>query len=345
MPHTEVPVRWRQAFRDVDRSEAAVGDVFHRHSLAVDGPRGETFGCNLDATRTGPVVIGRLDYSVDMRLNCPYVDGYHVNIPVRGALDSLSGRNDLRLLPGTAALYDKHVSAVLGTQLRSGLGMFALKIQEQALEGALACMLGHPIRTGIHLAPLLDLAGGAGRQWWQLTTGVLWRPSRYDLLTHPLVARPAVEAVLNGLLLAARHQYSEALHDLNAATPTLIRRAQSFIAEHLEEPLSSITLARDLGVSARSLQRGFSEHLGLTPGQYIRARRLERAHLDLVSGARDGVRVTDIAVRWGFLNPGRFAAEYRARYGHPPAAELHRPGHDTARPPSTQRIEGQPSGQ
>ena len=50
---------------------------------------------------------------------------------------------------------------------------------------------------------------------------------------------------------------------------------------------------------------------------HLRAVRLERAHRDL----RDtDLPVATIAVRWGFNNPGRFAASYRAAYGGSPSA-------------------------
>lgn len=54
-------------------------------------------------------------------------------------------------------------------------------------------------------------------------------------------------------------------------------------------------------------------------------RRLERAHADLiVSETGSGVRVIDIAHRWGFSHPGRFATAYRHHYGEAPAATLAR---------------------
>lgn len=42
-----------------------------------------------------------------------------------------------------------------------------------------------------------------------------------------------------------------------------------------------------------------------------------------MAAARDGsATVSEIAYRWGFGNLGRFAAQYRQRYGHPPSRTL-----------------------
>lgn len=317
--------RWQAAFRDVDRSEAAVGQVFHPHSITVKGAD-HPFVCTLDASGTGPLVMGELDYTVDMRLWCPHVGGYHVNVPVRGVLDSRSGRDDLHVLPGTAALYRPEVSASLGTSAPAGFAMFALKIDKRALEAAMECLIGGPTEGPVRLAPSLDITSGTGRQWWDMTMAFRRQVVEGDLLAHPMVARPAGEAILNGLLLASRHQFSERLHDGGSATPVVIRRALDFIGDHLREPITLATLARATGAGVRVLQRGFQEHVGMTPTQYIRARRLEHAHGDLLSLDPDEVRVADVAARWGFTNQGRFAAEYRKRYGCSPAEELRRSG-------------------
>jgi AraC-like DNA-binding protein len=315
--------RWQEAFRDVDRSEAAVGQVFHPHSITVSGGD-QSFACTLDAAGSGPLVLGELDYAVDMRLWCPHVEGYHVNVPVRGVLDSTSGREDLHVLPGSAALYQPGVSALLGTTVRSGFSMFALKIDKRALEAAMECLTGRPTEGPIRLAPLLDISSGLGRQWWAMTMAFRRQVADGDLLAHPLVARPAGEAILNGLLLASGHQFSECLHEADSPAPAAVRRALDFIGDHLREPITLAALSRASRTSVRALQRGFQQHLGMTPTQYIRARRLEHAHGDLVSLEPGDLRVADIAARWGFTNQGRFAAEYRQRYGHSPAQTIGR---------------------
>ncbi len=75
------------------------------------------------------------------------------------------------------------------------------------------------------------------------------------------------------------------------------------------------------GVSVRRLQQGFREYVGQTPFQYLRDVRLERAHADLVNSG-PSTTVTDIALRWGIMHTGRFAADYRRKYGRAPSQTL-----------------------
>ena len=99
--------------------------------------------------------------------------------------------------------------------------------------------------------------------------------------------------------------------------PRTVERVLDLIAADPSAPLGLADLASHAGVSARRLQQAFVEHVGVSPMAHLRAVRLERAHRDL----RDtDLPVAAIAVRWGFNNPGRFAAAYRAAYGESPSA-------------------------
>jgi transcriptional regulator GlxA family with amidase domain len=73
----------------------------------------------------------------------------------------------------------------------------------------------------------------------------------------------------------------------------------------------------------RALQYAFRRYRDTTPLQYARTVRLEHAHRDLRNaGPADGVTVAAVAARWGFANPGRFSADYRAVYGRNPFRTL-----------------------
>lgn len=64
----------------------------------------------------------------------------------------------------------------------------------------------------------------------------------------------------------------------------------------------------------------------MSPMTYLRQVRLRRAHDELIESDPSVETVASIAKRWGYTNPGRFAAAHAARYGETPAATLRRPG-------------------
>ena len=77
-------------------------------------------------------------------------------------------------------------------------------------------------------------------------------------------------------------------------------------------------------LSERNLQYGFREYLGITPIRYLRVIRLNGARRELLVARPDMTKVVDIALKWGFLELGRFAGEYRQLFQELPSETLHK---------------------
>lgn len=106
--------------------------------------------------------------------------------------------------------------------------------------------------------------------------------------------------------------------------PAGIRRAIAFMEAHLAADIGLAQIAEAARMSPRGLQAAFRREKDTTPLNYLRAVRLEAAHADLVAAdPTTGVRVPEVAARWGLAHPGRFAAAYRTRYGQAPSTTLH----------------------
>jgi AraC-like DNA-binding protein len=75
------------------------------------------------------------------------------------------------------------------------------------------------------------------------------------------------------------------------------------------------------------LLQAFRDHRQTTPMAYLKARRLEGAHADLVRADADENTVSEIAGAWGFAHPGHFAREYRRKFGRTPSHTLRRERH------------------
>jgi transcriptional regulator GlxA family with amidase domain len=87
--------------------------------------------------------------------------------------------------------------------------------------------------------------------------------------------------------------------------------------------VASVTdLARRANTSVRSLEEGFRAHLGTTPMRYLRDVRLAHAHEALRRGDPEATTATAIAHRWGFNHYGRFASQYRVKFGRTPGETL-----------------------
>jgi transcriptional regulator GlxA family with amidase domain len=102
-----------------------------------------------------------------------------------------------------------------------------------------------------------------------------------------------------------------------------VRRALTFIDEHAGDDVDLTGIAEAAGVGPRALQRAFRRALDTTPLGHLRSVRLDRAHQELrATGPGGGATVAAVAARWGFGHPGRFSADYRARFGCSPSDTL-----------------------
>ncbi|MEM6797830.1 MAG: helix-turn-helix domain-containing protein, partial [Acidobacteriota bacterium] len=94
-----------------------------------------------------------------------------------------------------------------------------------------------------------------------------------------------------------------------------LREVCAFIDAHCDsgEPLRLDALAKRAGFSASSLRRLFRRELGVTPRQYVEARRFERLRGDLRG---EGERsITDSIYQAGFASPSRVYEQTGERLG------------------------------
>jgi len=105
--------------------------------------------------------------------------------------------------------------------------------------------------------------------------------------------------------------------------PRSVRRALDAMRTNVGRDWRLAELARIAGVSGRTLQRQFLRFLGKSPVSVRRDIGFARARHELLR-AGAGTRITDVALACGFAHCGRFAVEYRTRYGETPSQTLKR---------------------
>src|SRR5262249_21618508 len=112
----------------------------------------------------------------------------------------------------------------------------------------------------------------------------------------------------------------------------IVERVVDITRGRMDEPLRIADIGRAAGVSPRTLVRAFRAVEGITPSQYLCALRLAQVRRVLLSADGGAEPVTDIAMRFGFRELGRFAALYRRSFGESPSATLRRASADVRDP-------------
>lgn len=236
------------------------------------------------------------------------------------------GGFDERFAPGDVFIYaDPFLPAstrFLGGEVESMMLDLALLAQVATSSPGTSTRAVAPIRfTGYQ--PVSAAAEAAWRHTVSFVRGVLADPETADQplirsSTGRLLAAAALSTFPNTAVTAPTAQ-----DRIDAASGTL-RRAVAFLEQHPDADISIADIAAAAGVSIRAVQLAFRRHLDTTPMGYLRAVRLDRVHHELVAAdPTRGATVTDIAMRWGFYNPSRFATQYRHTYGVNPRRTLH----------------------
>jgi AraC family transcriptional regulator, regulatory protein of adaptative response / methylated-DNA-[protein]-cysteine methyltransferase len=99
-------------------------------------------------------------------------------------------------------------------------------------------------------------------------------------------------------------------------TKATVGRALKLIEDGVLDDAHVEELAARLGIGARHLSRLFQRHIGASPTQVAKTRRLQRAKRLLDD---TDLQVTEIAYRAGFKSLRRFNAAFADLYGRPPS--------------------------
>jgi AraC-like DNA-binding protein len=126
--------------------------------------------------------------------------------------------------------------------------------------------------------------------------------------------RSIIESFVVGVMSASK-QPSTRSH----TGARLVSEAEDYVDAADGRPVHISELCSALNVSRRSLHRAFSDALGIGPVAYLRSRRLSAIQSALKRCDPATVSIGELAFEYGFPEPGRFAAYYRAHFGETPS--------------------------
>ena len=131
----------------------------------------------------------------------------------------------------------------------------------------------------------------------------------------------------DNLITALLLTMDENQHDTGEAPPVRASKGQVALAEdyllnNLASGVSRSKLAEIAGISVRSLSRAFAKRHGVGPMQFLKERRLEAVRMELINACPENTKVSDIALRYGFSELGKFSLLYKSVYNEKPSETL-----------------------
>jgi AraC-like DNA-binding protein len=308
---------------DLDEARERVARVFCEHKL--DYLRSDR-GLNMrqHVARFGNLALSYITYGCDVSIDPDKLSTFFlVHLVPHGRSQIQVGDREFVGSATTGSV----TSPTLPMRMRwdAACGHLVLKIDRSALERHLSYLLGEVATRPIEFEPEFQVQAGHVAGFTRLIEFVAHELDRDDtLLATPLGITGIEQALMSGLLAAQPNNYSAVLAKrAQAAAPRHVLRAEELIRTHPERPITIEDLTVTSGVSARALYEGFRRFRGTTPMAMLRTERLQRIRAELQSGAPTD-KIADVAFKWGFAHLGRFAAEYRARFGELPSETLRR---------------------
>lgn len=187
-------------------------------------------------------------------------------------------------------------------------------------------MFGYEPSPVIHFAPDLCLRRGSGASFARtllFMTNELDTPESIFSYTSTL---NFMEQSLMCALLDTQPSDLEYLteRDYRQIAPSCVRKVEEYVKEHIRDDIFMEDLVRASGVSGRTLFRVFRQFRRMSPMAYLRVVRMRHIRSNLLCPSAQDVTVTFVLSRWGIKQFGRFAAEYRHKYGELPSQTLRR---------------------
>lgn len=309
------------AIESSDRDELSAYFSEHVSKVAVSpaSPAGDV-SIAAAVVPLGQTVAFQIDMPVGGRFRqAEDLDGVFVFLPTKGE-KAVWRRGEKEIVCGPTTGYVGPMLERDTTECFGPWAHMALKISSEQITRNLSNLLDQPVVGPLEFEPHVDLGTKSAKSLASMVRLALAPIDGAALLSSsPLAAAQFSESLTLLLLESLRHNYTEALSaDSYALKPKHVKRAIDYMRANARQPLTLQDIAAAAHVSIRALHYGFQKFVGESPFEHLRQIRLEAAYAELAQ-APETVSISDIAKRWGFPNPGRFAQICKASYGRSPS--------------------------
>ena len=306
--------------QNVQEASDRMGRVFSPHRLEL---RDEA--AHLDVThnqvRLRDVSLNFLQYGAPVLIDPgERGDFYMIQLPLSGSAQVVSGGIEVRSDTQTLSVLQPRTRSLMTWS--GDCTMILVQAPCQVLRER-ARMWGIDKPQSFALAHSRTADGVAA--WWQAVLDLTHNLDRFgeQWLRHP-AAYAAMEEFLLSAFSALLCEQEEKTRFVERGDERCMRRAKEYIHANLDCSLTSEQIASHACVSPRTLEAVFKRLGDVTPLAYARRCRLQAVHDALRRACLDGrtVNVTEVALAYGFIHMGRFAAQYREQFGCSPSETI-----------------------
>lgn len=319
MPQGQATAPSRLAVRtgNVDEFRAVVAGLLRPFDLTAWAG---AYDARLRHGRVGAIGLTTIEYGNDVAIEADALERFYlVQVALKGAYRARSLGEEIEFTGDRAQVVNPVAAIAMrwNTQCRQ----LVLRFDKALVSDYVAVLTGGRVHAAPVFGEAFSLATPAGRRFRETIDFLLADCASDDRGGGRAGTRQIEQMLFAQLLAAAEHDLPAEVEHWPGA-PYYVKRAEEFIAANLENDIGLVDIVASGGVSMRTLYYGFRRCRGMGPIAWLKRLRLDRAHTDLEAADPASATVTEIAAHWGFLHQGKFAAQYRARFGATPSETL-----------------------
>lgn len=302
---------------DLDEARHRIGQVLNPYRLRI--LHGHTMRNRLDLLPCGRLSLLRHGHGADVSVDPGTLAGYYLLVlPTRGNAVFQFDGHGIDVSPRGAVIVspDRRFHFTASHDYEQIL----LRLDRQAIDDAWRRLTAQDDAPDICFDAVVPLHASG---WQALMPMLQWVTRCAGLDAGRDAAQAALLAqtemlVATTLLLHQPHNMAAHLWPAPPpAAPQAIRRAQSYLLDHLGESVPVAMVASHCGLSVRRLQALFQDECGQSPLQWLRTQRLRAVRQALIQANGDH-KVGETAMRFGFTHLGEFSRAYRQTFGETP---------------------------
>jgi AraC-like DNA-binding protein len=299
---------------DVDEARDMCGRVFSPHQLHITRPR-QQLHASMDSLPFGAMSISRLTWGAAVDVDPQRLGNYYLLcIGLSGTASFEVGRERVQVTTNHAGL----VSAAprFRFSASSDFEQLVLRLERPAIDAAWLALSGRPASVPIDFAGSMALDAPAWSALGPLLhTVAAGLRGEFDGMALRHLNVCLEEQVCTTLLLLHPHNQVEKMDARGQPDSLLQRRAEEWMLERIDQPVTVTSAARACGVAVRTLQASFQRVRGMGPMQWLRRQRLDAVRTSLMTSRAPRQSIAQTAMQYGWTHLGEFSRAYRSAFG------------------------------
>jgi AraC-like DNA-binding protein len=256
-------------------------------------------------------------YGIPLRLRFPDNDYVRIQFHHSGVGASRIGDQVVPITKSQACVTTGEIAIDFGADFQQ----LVWRIPKETLVRKLASLTGGPVSRDLDFDLEVDLEKPDSALMLRMLGCLVHAAETVGGDAAQIVLGELEQTLITAFLTGTSRDFREHMQrPAPGLAPRQVRRAEGYIEENWDRPVSIDELASVVGASARSIFRAFKQSRGYTPQEFARQIRLKRARSMLMESP---LSLTEIALHCGFSDSSHFSREYQRAFGQRPS-ELRR---------------------